>query len=54
MKHAGTQTMIITSMEGLCKFMQKKHIEVISMKPIKGIYGDDVMRVEYKYREEQG
>lgn len=45
------QTIIITSMTSLCKFMQKTNIEIVKMEPIKGIYDEDIMKVTYHYAE---
>lgn len=46
------QTIIITTMKELCRFMQKDNIEIVGMKPIKGIANEDIMKVEYRYKKE--
>lgn len=53
MKHIFNQTIIITNMTDLCRFMQKENIEIVSMKPTKGIADEDIMKVEYRYRKEE-
>ena len=47
------QTIIITNMTDLCRFMQKDNIIVVGMKPIKGIADEDIMKVEYRYAREE-
>lgn len=52
MKHYNN-TIIITSMTELCRWMQKDNIEIVKMTPVKGIANEDVMKVEYKYRAKE-
>ena len=51
MKTMLIQTIIITSMEGLCNFMRKDNIEILNIIPTKGIDNEDVVKVEYRYKK---
>lgn len=42
---------ILTSMTDLCRYMQKDDIVIVSMKPIKGIADEDIMKVGYIYKK---
>lgn len=55
-------TTIVTNMADLCKWlngetpMQKitnVEIEIVGMKPAKGIYGEDIIKLEWRYLNEE-
>jgi hypothetical protein len=46
---------IVTSMSELCRWLQKDDIEIMGMKPVKGVDGEDCVFIDYvhKYEEEE-
>ena len=53
-------TTIITNMTDLCRwlnnetFVQKNNdVEIVGMKPIKGVADEDIVKLEWRYRKEE-
>ena len=51
--YIGKKTVIITSISDLCRWLQKENIVIMNMMPTKGIAGEDVLKVEYRYENEE-
>lgn len=45
---------IITTMSELCRWLQKEDVVIIGMYPIKGIAGEDIVKIEYRILMNEG
>lgn len=51
-------SIIITNMSDLCKWLNhegigKEHARIVNMKPVKGVAGEDVIKLEYYYEDQE-
>ncbi len=44
---------IVTSMSELCRWLQKDNIEIIGMRPVKGVDGEDCVSIDYVHKHEE-
>ncbi len=44
---------IVTSMSELCRWLQKDGIEIVGMRPVKGVDGEDCIFIDYVHKHEE-
>ena len=44
---------IVASMNELCRWLQKNDIEIMGMRPVKGVDGEDCISIEYVHKHEK-
>ena len=51
-------SVIVTNMTDLCKWLNREgigreHARIVNMKPVKGIAGEDIIKLEYYYEDQE-
>lgn len=44
---------IVTSMSELCRWLQKDDIEILEIRPVKGVDGEDCVFIDYVHKHEE-
>lgn len=44
-------SVIVTSVSDVCRWLKKENIRIVDMVPVKGIAGEDVLRIEYYHKD---
>lgn len=44
---------IVTSMSELCRWLQKDDIEIVGMRPVKGVDGEYCVSIDYVHKHEE-
>lgn len=47
------KSIIVTSIKDLCCWLQKENIQIVNLIPIKGVANEDIIRIEYCYKNEE-
>ena len=42
---------IVTNISDMCHWLKKDNIRIVDMVPVKGIDGEDVLKIEYYHNE---
>ena len=46
-------SIIITNISDMCHWLKKDNIRIVDMVPVKGIAGEDILRIEYYHKERE-